>query len=77
MDHEEIQDNSESWLHSNIKYRSISACEMEKLWGQEYQENCRIRVEVEVESAARDKWKGIPIFDSKVLSVKLPASSSP
>lgn len=60
MDHEKIQDNPESWLHSNTKYSSISVGGMGKLRGrEEYQENCWIKVEVEVESVARDKLKGI------------------
>lgn len=60
MDHEEIQDNSESWLHSNTKYRCISVDGMGKLRaGGEYEENCKIKMEVEVESVARDKLKGI------------------
>lgn len=76
MDHEEIWDNAESWLHYNTEY-SISVGEVWRLRKGEYQENCRITVEVKVESAARDTRKGIPKLESNFLPVKLPASSSP
>lgn len=33
LDHEEIQDNFESWLHSITRYRSTSVGRIGKLWG--------------------------------------------